>query len=232
MLTKPLLMPALATSFALATPGDRSALRRGTLAAHALSGAGDVALLGSGETAFLAGLGSFFGAHIAYVAAFASVGRAWSDHSHLGGVKAGAATFAVLGPALGWAAGRRSPALRGPVAAYAGILTSMFATSTRLGDQVPPAARGAVAVGTGTFLLSDATIGLRKFVLRTPQPRSDAVVMATYTAGQGLIAAGVAHALGRPDASDLAGSRAPERSAPRSSRSTDPGRGGRWPSEG
>ena len=192
---KPLLMPTLAAAFVTATPDDGSRLRRGTLAAQALSGAGDVALLRHSDTAFLAGLSSFFGAHIAYVAAFAGEGRPWSDREHLGGVKAAALTFATLGPALGWAAGRSSPALRLPVVAYAGILTSMFATSSRLGEHLPPAARRAVVVGTGTFLASDATIGLRRFVLRSPQPRSDAVVMATYTVGQGLIAAGVAHAL-------------------------------------
>ncbi len=197
VVVKPLLMPTLAGAFALATPEDRSALRRGTLTAHALSGAGDVALLGHGDTAFLAGLGSFFGAHISYVAAFAGEGRPWSDRSHLGGVKAAAIAFSTLGPTLGWAAGRTSPSLRAPVVAYAGILTSMFATSSRLGEHLPPGARRAVVVGTGTFLASDATIGLRRFVLRNPTPRSDAVVMATYTVGQGLIAAGVAHALRR-----------------------------------
>ncbi|GAA1925395.1 lysoplasmalogenase [Nocardioides marmoribigeumensis] len=194
-LTKPLLMPALASAFSLATPQEASVLRRGTLVAQALSGAGDVALLGQGERAFLAGLGSFFGAHIAYVTAFASRARPRHDRSHLTGTKAAAATFATLGPALAWAAGRRAPALRAPVVAYAGILSSMVATSSRLGDDVAPSARRTVVVGTATFLASDATIALRRFVLSSPTPRSDAVVMATYTAGQGLIAAGVAAAL-------------------------------------
>ena len=195
LLTKPLLMPALATGFALATPDESGLLRRGTLAAHVLSGAGDVALLGHSEKAFLAGLGSFFGAHVAYVAAFASQARPWDDRSHLGGAQAAAVTFAALGPALGWAAGRRAPELRAPVVAYAGILTSMVAASSRLGDQVSPGTRRTVVLGTATFLASDATIALRRFVLRSPTPRSDAVVMATYTAGQGLIASGVARAL-------------------------------------
>jgi len=205
LLVKPLLMPTLAGAFALATPDDGSVLRRGTLAAHALSGAGDIALLRHSDTAFLAGLGSFFGAHIAYVAAFAGEGRPWRDREHLGGVKAAALTFATLGPALGWAAGRSSPELRAPVVAYAGILTSMFAASSRLGEHLPAGARRSVVVGTGTFLASDATIGLRRFVLRSPQPRSDAVVMATYTVGQGLIALGVAHALRRRGARPGAG---------------------------
>ncbi len=219
LLTKPLLMPTLAAAFARATAGpvgdgrnsagsggsrDWRPLRRGVLAAQALSGAGDVALLGQGERAFLAGLGSFFGAHIAYVAAFASQARPWSDRSHRTGLRVAAGTFAALGPSLGWAAGRRSPELRGPVVAYAGILTSMVAASSRLGDHLSPASRRVVVLGTATFLASDATIALRRFVLPAPRPRSDAVVMATYTAGQGLIAAGVAAAV-----------RAPRGSAPR-----------------
>ena len=96
------------------------ALRRGTLAAHALSGAGDVALLRHNDTAFLAGLGSFFGAHIAYVASFATEGRPLRDREHMAGVKAAAATFATLGPALGWAAGRSSPSCIRPAPRISG----------------------------------------------------------------------------------------------------------------
>jgi uncharacterized membrane protein YhhN len=154
-----------------------------------------VALLGSGRRAFLAGLGSFFGAHISYVAAFGSVARPWRDRTHLDGVRAAAAAFAGLAPSLSWAAGRREPALRGPVAAYAGIITTMLAASSRMDDRVPARARRTVVVGSATFLVSDATIALRKFVFRSSTPRSDAVVMGTYTAGQGLIALGVTAAL-------------------------------------
>ena len=57
-LTKPLLMPALMAG------RDRPAQR-----ALALSGAGDVALLGSGETAFMAGLGCFLAGHVAWIVA-------------------------------------------------------------------------------------------------------------------------------------------------------------------
>ena len=57
-LTKPLLMPVLMAG------RDRPAQR-----ALALSGAGDVALLGSSETAFMAGLGCFLAGHVAWIIA-------------------------------------------------------------------------------------------------------------------------------------------------------------------
>ena len=197
--TKPLLMPALGTAFATAVAHPTTTrprlLERGTLVAQGLSWGGDVALLGSGEPAFLAGLGSFFGAHVAYVGAFASAGRPVADHTHTSGVKAALGVAATLGPLMGWAAGRRAPELRAPVAAYATILSAMYATSTRLSADVPEPARQTVVAGTTLFLLSDATIGARKFLVREPRPWSDGVVMATYTLGQGLIALGVARAV-------------------------------------
>jgi uncharacterized membrane protein YhhN len=191
-------MPALSAAFAAGVegqPGDASLLRRGTAAAQGLSWLGDVSLLSRSEPAFLAGLGSFFGAHIAYVGAFGSAGRPVTDTSNVEGVKAAGLFFAALGPTMGWLAGRRSARLRRPVVAYAGILASMFATSTRLDPALPEDARRTVVAGTGLFLLSDLTLGIRRFVMTEPGPRSDGVVMATYTAGQGLIAAGVAQAV-------------------------------------
>ena len=209
LVSKPLLMPALSAAFAAAVDGQgeqqrrlrgeqqggASLLRRGTAAAHGLSWLGDVSLMSRSEPAFLAGLGSFFGAHIAYVGAFGSAGRPVTDPTNLEGVKAAGLFFAALGPTMGWLAGRRSARLRRPVVAYAGILASMFATSTRLDPAIPADARRTVVTGTGLFLLSDLTLGVRRFVMTEPGPRSDGVVMATYTAGQGLIAAGAARAV-------------------------------------
>ena len=44
--------------------------------------------------------------------------------------------------------------------------------------------------GAALFLASDTILGLQKFVLRRKVPALETAVMATYTAGQGLIAAG------------------------------------------
>ena len=193
LVTKPLLMPTLAAAF-LGSPQpepSRSLLRHGTVAAQALSGVGDTALLSKSDPAFLTGLSAFFGAHVAYTAGFASAGRPLSDTSHLDGVKGAAAAFAGLGPVMSWAAGRKSPQLRRPVLAYAGILCSMFAASTRLDPGLPRQARRTLVTGTALFLASDSILATKRFLLTDPPERLESAVMATYTAGQGLIALGV-----------------------------------------
>lgn len=200
LVTKPLLMPALGTSFSASLSGrdinQGGLLRGGTVAGQALSGAGDIALLGKGDTAFLAGLGAFLGAHVAYTAGFASAGRRLSDTSQLTGTKVAGLAFATLAPVMGWAAARTRTDMTVPVVVYAGALTAMFAASTRLEAGVPHRARGTVVAGTALFLASDAILASRRFLLvQEPLPLVDAAVMATYTLGQGFIAAGVSQAV-------------------------------------
>jgi uncharacterized membrane protein YhhN len=191
--TKPLLMPVLSTAFGAATGGDRSRLTRGTAAAHAFSWGGDVAMLGRGDKAFLAGLTSFSGAQVSYVTAFRDRGLR-ADLLRQPGVRAAAAMLVVTGPAMAIAAARREPGLALPVAGYSTLLATMFASSTTMDPDLSRGTRGAVAAGAALFLASDTILGIREFVLRGEQPALDAAVMATYTAGQALIAAGVARA--------------------------------------
>lgn len=188
---KPLLMPALSVAFTEATRGRGDTLTRATQAAQALSWGGDVALLGHGERSFLSGVGSFAGAHAAYIGGFATR-RTHDDPLNRPGPKAAAGIWATAAPIMGVAAARRSRELGLPVAGYGTILAAMFAASSILDKDVPRSARTTIQVGTGLFLLSDSLLGVQKFLLREPSPALEAAVMATYTAGQGLIAAGVA----------------------------------------
>jgi uncharacterized membrane protein YhhN len=133
---KPALMPALATAFLDGTRSsgaraDFNLLRSGTAAAQALSWGGDVALLGTSERSFLTGVGSFFGAHVAYIAAFLSVRGEGKDYD-IAGLKVAFGLWLTAAPLMGLAAGRENPALRVPVAAYATILSGMFASSRML----------------------------------------------------------------------------------------------------
>ncbi len=165
------------------------------VAAQLLSGAGDVALLGRSEKSFLTGLSSFFAAHLAYAGGFAASGRPVTDAGSWRGAKAAAAVFAVAAPFTGWTSGRKNPALRRPVVAYVGVLCGMVATSTRLSHDLPASARRTIIAGTTLFLASDSILSAQKFLLPEPRPEVGAAVMATYTAGQGLIAAGVLEAV-------------------------------------
>jgi uncharacterized membrane protein YhhN len=201
-LTKPLLMPALASATRPTATArtTRDPLQRRTTIAQAFSWGGDVALLGTSERAFLAGVASFFAAHVAYIGAFTS--RRDTDASLTSpGPTAAAATWLALAPVMAIAAGRKDPALRLPITAYAGILSTMFATSTTLAPTVPKKARKRIVAGTALFLLSDSLLGLQEFVRRDRSPALETAVMATYTAGQYLIADGVSRAHNRGGAS-------------------------------
>jgi uncharacterized membrane protein YhhN len=195
LVTKPLLMPALGTAF-VGSLASHDVGGGGVLAgARECLGAGDIALLSRREPAFLTGLGSFLGAHVAYTTAFVSAGRPLGDRTHLGGAVGAAATFAAVAPVMARAAGSHSPRLRAPVVAYAGAICSMFAASTRLRPEVPVGARRAVVAGSALFVASDTLLAAREFLLPRPaHPGVDAAVMVTYTVGQGLIAAGISHA--------------------------------------
>jgi uncharacterized membrane protein YhhN len=190
-LVKPLLMPALSSAFTEATPGRTDTLRQSTVAAQAFSWGGDVALLGSGDKAFLTGVGSFFAAHVAYIAGFTSA-KADREHIDPSGLKAAAAMWVTTAPVMGLAARRKSPEMGLPIVGYGTILAAMFASSTTLDPSIKPRARRTIKAGTALFLLSDTLLGVQEFLLKEKHPALESAVMATYTAGQGLIAAGVA----------------------------------------
>jgi uncharacterized membrane protein YhhN len=95
---------------------------------------------------------------------------------------------------MSFAAGRKDPALGVPVAAYATILSGMFASSHMLDPALPRGARRTLQAGTALFLVSDSVLAVQEFLLTEPRPVLESVVMTTYTAGQGLIATGVARA--------------------------------------
>lgn len=200
LVLKPALMPVLAAAFLDGTRGDprpvpTDLLRAGTVAAQALSWGGDVALLGSSRRSFLAGVGSFAGAHVAYVAAFLSVRGSPRGEGRIhdtAGLRVALGLWLSAAPLLSVAAGRRDPALRVPVAAYATVLSGMFATSRLVDPTLPPLPRRTLQAGTALFLVSDTVLAVQRFVLTEPRPLLESVVMLTYTAGQGLIAAGVA----------------------------------------
>jgi uncharacterized membrane protein YhhN len=195
-LTKPLLMPALSGAFLGAADRAPVVPRRATLAAQALSGAGDIALLGHGDRAFLAGLGSFFGAHVAYLVGLGSLRDRDGSPLARRGTRVALGLWAVAGPAMTLAARRRDPTLAVPVAGYVTILSAVLGAATTLDPALPAAARRRIASGAALFLVSDTVLGIRELVLDERSATVDALVMASYTAGQGLIAAGVAELSG------------------------------------
>lgn len=175
-LTKPALMPVLA---AIAITTDRRAGETPTdpmmLTGLGLSWLGDVALLGEGDGPFAVGLGSFLAAHIFYLAALR--GRRRGAVRHRRWVAGGyGLAWCFLNAAL-W---NRTGTLRLPVLLYSTTLSAMALAALDTGCP-------ATAIGGAAFLLSDSILALDNFGV-AELPAADAMVMATYTAAQALLA--------------------------------------------
>ena len=161
--SKPLLMPTLLRGKS-----------RPTQRALAFGAAGDVALLGSSDLAFTAGLGSFLLGHIAWVTALR--GRATGHLTPTQAVPYLAA-WAGLNAYL-W---NRTGKDRIPVLAYS---TALLATALAAADTGDPV----TSAGGALFLTSDTLLALERFA-GVHLPLHEGLVMATYTAGQALLAA-------------------------------------------
>lgn len=165
-LTKPLLMPAL---MADADRGSRRAL--------ALGGAGDVALLGSGDAAFTAGLACFLAGHVAWIRAL----RQRPGRGRLRARPALAVPYLAAFGGLNAYLWPRTGKDRVPVLAYS---TALLAMSLVALDSGSPR----TAAGGALFLASDTLLALEKFA-GIQLPAHEGLVMGTYTAAQALLAA-------------------------------------------
>ena len=164
-LTKPLLMPVLMAG------RDRPAQR-----ALALGGAGDVALLGSGEIAFTAGLVSFLAGHVAWIIAL----RQRPGGGYLRVRPALAVPHLVTFGAVNAYLWKRTGKDRLPVVVYSAALLAMSLVALDTGS---PRTAG----GGALFLASDTLLALEKFGdLRVPA--QEGLVMATYASAQALLA--------------------------------------------
>jgi uncharacterized membrane protein YhhN len=164
-LTKPLLMPVLMAG------RDRPAQR-----ALALGGAGDVALLGSSDAAFTAGLVSFLAGHLAWIIALRE--RPGGGYLRARPVLAAPhlAAFGAMNAYL-W---KRTGKDRIPVVAYSTVLLAMSLTALDSGSP-------RTAAGGALFLASDTLLALEKFG-GLHLPAHEALVMTTYATAQALLA--------------------------------------------
>jgi uncharacterized membrane protein YhhN len=180
-LTKPLLMPALMAG------SDRSSRR-----ALAFGAAGDVALLGSGDAAFTAGLVSFLAGHLAWIAALRQRPGGGRLRSRPALVLPYLAAFGSLNAYL-W---QRTGKDRVPVLGYS---TALLAMALAALDSGSPRA----AAGGALFMLSDSLLALERFA-GVHLPAHEGLVMATYTSAQALLALPRNPEPGRPDAASPA----------------------------
>jgi uncharacterized membrane protein YhhN len=178
--TQVLLMPVLAAVLWLQSAAPRGRLVLLTLVALGLSWLGDSApKLTDGDAAFLAMVGFFLLAQVAYIVAF------WPYRTNsvlyqrrpllLGYV---AAVAGLVAACVGGAAGMLVPVL-----VYGALLGTMAVLATGVNLLT--------AVGGALFLVSDGLIALDAFAAGFDLPAQGFWVMATYIAAQSLIVAGV-----------------------------------------
>ncbi len=185
-LLKPL-TTALIIAAAVLAPEAQADYQRWICLALALSLCGDIALMYSGDRAFLLGLGSFLLAHALFVVAFAVQGMATPPWWSWMAVSAGGLFLIWLLP--------RTGKLKIPVLIYVLALAGMSLIAAgrydiRGGDH---SAVLAVA-GALIFLLSDAALSVRQF--HRSYPRAQLLILSTYFLAIGLLAASVAGSTG------------------------------------
>ncbi|KAJ3159078.1 hypothetical protein HDU86_001977 [Geranomyces michiganensis] len=150
------------------------------VAAYVFALIGDIALMFEGDAAFLMGLGSFFIAHVAFVAVFAGgdianlTPPAWTA----GMIIYAAGFFAWLLPHTG--------DLKVPVVAYGAVLTVMTLAAAAADSQLGTASARLALVGALFFVLSDSALAVRRF--RGLYTLAEPLILSTYWTAIGLIA--------------------------------------------
>lgn len=173
--SKPLTLVALIGAAVAIEPGDPD-VRVWFVIALVLSLAGDVFLLGD-DRWFVAGLGAFLAAHLAYVVGFVA-----ADEWRWWAFCVAVALLTVVAGTIGrrivaGAAGQRS-SLWAPVVAYLVVISSMTAVAAAAGN------RWAI-VGALAFLASDSILGWRQFVSGPDRHRwMPLAIMVTYHVAQ------------------------------------------------
>ena len=185
---KPATIAVLMVATAVAWSGDFDQRFAVTMIALVLSLAGDVFLLGDRDR-FVPGLIAFFAAHVAYIVAFG--GAVLSPYS----VYLGTMLILVGGPLFlairhGLRRGGKAQ-LVFPVLAYVFVI-SIMVVAALTGPEANGFSRGSViaaTVGAVLFYLSDALIGIHRFVRELSW--APVTIMVTYHLGQ----IGLAYAL-------------------------------------
>ena len=187
---RPTLLRSVLKTLAVALLAVLVVTERGPLllaAALALSAAGDAFLSREGERAFLAGLGSFLAAHLAYVALFAWSGGGAALLAEGWRVAAAAAIglFALSMLVVLWR--RVKPGLRLPILAYSLAIAAMGVASLTVPNFW-------VVAGAILFMASDGLLAAERFLVAAISPHRAWMrhaVWALYYAAQLSITLGV-----------------------------------------
>lgn len=147
----------------------------------ACSLAGDVLLMLPRDR-FIAGLGSFLVAHLAYLAAF-------STDVPLGTAPALVIPLVAVSLPLIWILWPGLGTLRAPVLLYTTAILAMVWQAGARAWMLPTLGAALAAAGAVLFMTSDAILAVNRF--HRPFTRAQALIMSSYVAAQALIACSV-----------------------------------------
>lgn len=166
-----------------AAPPRSARYRRGVLVALALGLGGDVLLMLPDEALFPAGLGLFLLGHLAYLFAMTDGVRL------LARIQPAVVIGLLVTLLLATLLKAVEPALRVPVATYMIVLGLMAAQARVRAMVLPDAGTRLAALGATLFMVSDALLGVERFV--TPFPLANVAILATYWGAQWALAQSV-----------------------------------------
>ncbi len=174
-----------------ARPARSSRYQRGVVIALLFGLAGDVLLMLPNEALFPAGLGVFLIGHFAYLWAFTDGVKFFERPAPAVyfGLVAGLLLIVLLRSVEG--------PLRAPLVAYVLVLATMAAQARVRALVRPDAGARLAAVGATLFVLSDALLGIERFV--TPFPLAHVAILVTYWGAQWALASSVRAPSGEAD---------------------------------
>lgn len=189
---KAILVPILSLAIVFGESHENR-VRSAAVIALGFSWVGDILLIfahGSPRF-FLAGLGAFLLAHIAFAICFILIRRGYGISGRppfLAIAATGAyatGMFALIAP--------YAAAMAAPVAAYAVVIGCMLIAAISASDRRAAPGGMICVAGAICFLVSDSILGINRFAI--PIPYAHALVMLTYGAAQVLLVEGIARTL-------------------------------------
>lgn len=167
----------------IALTGSAGDYRGLVFGALLLSLGGDICLMYEGNGWFIGGLASFLLAHMLFVVAFV-------HGMHPFNVPLWSALFLLYGLAFfGWLLPKTGKLML-PVMVYGTALMSMAIAASLRWETLRTGGSLLALLGAALFVISDSTLAVRKF--KGPYPYAQAVILSTYWASIGLIAASTA----------------------------------------
>ena len=185
--SKPMLMPALVALVYLHANGHVTLRILLTVAALILSWAGDLLLMQAGEKYFLMGLSSFLTAHLMYT--YIYIKSCFQKPEFKLMPLLPILTFAIF--LMAYLLRSVPDGMQIPIGVYAVAITAMACMSRLREGLTSHQSFQWVMTGSMLFVISDAAIGVNRFMPSFQIPYPDVIIMATYIAGQLFIVLGL-----------------------------------------